>query len=459
MKARTGSSPSSLFAFRCIGTTACAIVLAGSLAGAGIAAPLAQAEGTGASSVEGEATPVTPADGVTQPDQGENSTADTSTSPEPDSAANPSTSQAAPQEDVARDAQQAVPNQIPAPVVDEAAAARALAELPALMNKLESASSEYDRAYAEYQSAADALARAEQTISADQEAIARAQKALDAAQSELDSEESGSIWDIVCGTTSVEKAETHDYFLNIIIEDRTSFIQTKQQELDEKNQAHQGLSDEADTKKAAFEDALSQANKAAFAVEKSACALPRTGNKLRNSAQSAVSSWYGKVNKLSCIDSKVVFGTGADFSLDKDAFVAKWGAAIDSFFAQYDGRSGVSSPLKGHGDAIAAQAYEQKVDPRLCAAVSVVESSAGVYCIKPHNAWGWGAADNNPYAGAASWTSWDGAIESWHKGLVGSKTGMASAGSVSRLGGIYCSSWDWPSKVIDEMQRIADLAE
>ena len=192
MKARTGSSPSSLFAFRCIGTTACAIVLAGSLAGAGIAAPLAQAEGTGASSVEGEATPVTPADGVTQPDQGENSTVDTSTSPEPDSAANPSSSQAAPQEDVARDAQQAVPNQTPAPVVDEAAA-RALAELPALMNKLESASSEYDRAYAEYQSAADALARAEQTISADQEAIARAQKALDAAQSELDSEEGGSI--------------------------------------------------------------------------------------------------------------------------------------------------------------------------------------------------------------------------------------------------------------------------
>lgn len=459
MKARTGSSPSSLFAFRRIGTTACAIVLAGSLAGAGIAAPLAQAEGTGASSVEGEATPITPANGVTQPDQGENSTVDTNTSPEPDSAANPSTSQATPQEDVARDAQQAVPNQTPAPVVDEAAAARALAELPALMNKLESASSEYDRAYAEYQSAADALARAEQTISADQEAIARAQKALDAAQSELDSEEGGSIWDIVCGTASVEKAETHDYFLNIIVEDRTSFIQTKQQELDEKNQAHQGLSDDADTKKAAFEDALSQANKAAFAVEKSACALPRTGNKLRNSAQSAVSSWYGKVNKLSCIDSKVVFGTGADFSLDKDAFVAKWGAAIDSFFAQYDGRSGVSSPLKGHGNAIAAQAYEQKVDPRLCAAVSVVESSAGVYCIKPHNAWGWGAADSNPYAGAASWTSWDGAIESWYKGLVGSKTGMASAGSVSRLGGIYCSSWDWPSKVIDEMQRITDLAE
>ena len=54
------------------------------------------------------------------------------------------------------------------------------------MNKLESASSEYDRAYAEYQSAADALARAEQTISADQEAIARAQKALDAALAQID---------------------------------------------------------------------------------------------------------------------------------------------------------------------------------------------------------------------------------------------------------------------------------
>lgn len=459
MKARTDTSTSSLITFKRIGTTACAVVLAGSLAGAGIAAPLAQAEGTGASTVESEATPVTPADGVTQPDQSENSATDTSTAPEPDSAANSSTLQATPQEDVARDAQQAVPNQTPAPVVDEAAAARALAELPSLMNKLERASKDYDRAYAEYQAATEALTSAEQTISADQEAIARAQKTLDAARSELGSEGTITIWDILRGTTSVEKAETHDYLLNVIIEDRTSFIQEKQQELDERNQARQGLSDDADAKKAAFNDALSQTNKAAFAVEKSACALPRTGNKLRASAQSATSAWYDKVNKLSGIDSKLVFGTGADFSLDKDAFVAKWGAAIDSFFTQYDGRSGVSSPLKGCGKEMAEQAYEQKVDPRLCAAVSVVESSAGVYCIKPHNAWGWGAADSNPYAGAASWTSWDGAIESWHKGLVGSKTGMASAGSVSRLGGIYCSSWDWPSKVIDEMQRITDLAE
>ncbi len=459
MKARTGTSTSSLITFKRIGTTACAVVLAGSLAGAGIAAPLAQAEGTGASTVESEATPVTPADGVTQPDQSENSATDTSTAPEPDSAANSSTSQATPQEDVARDAQQAVPNQTPAPVVDEAAAARALAELPSLMNKLERASKDYDRAYAEYQAATEALTSAEQTISADQEAIARAQKTLDAARSELGSEGTITIWDILRGTTSVEKAETHDYLLNVIIEDRTSFIQEKQQELDERNQARQGLSDDADAKKAAFNDALSQTNKAAFAVEKSACALPRTGNKLRASAQSATSAWYDKVNKLSGIDSKLVFGTGADFSLDKDAFVAKWGAAIDSFFAQYDGRSGVSPPLKGCGKEMAEQAYEQKVDPRLCAAVSVVESSAGVYCIKPHNAWGWGAADSNPYAGAASWKSWASAIESWHKGLTGSRTGMATAGSVSRLGGIYCSSWDWPSKVVDEMQRISDLAE
>lgn len=459
MKARTGTSTSSLITFKRIGTTACAVVLAGSLAGTGIAAPLAQAEGTGASTVESEATPVTPADGVMQPDQSENSATDTSTAPEPDSAANSSTSQATPQEDVARDAQQAVPNQTPAPVVDEAAAARALAELPSLMNKLERASKDYDRAYAEYQAATEALTSAEQTISADQEAIARAQKTLDAARSELGSEGTITIWDILRGTTSVEKAETHDYLLNVIIEDRTSFIQEKQQELDERNQAHQGLSDDADAKKAAFNDALSQTNKAAFAVEKSACALPRAGSKLRTSAQSATSAWYDKVNKLSGIDSKLVFGTGADFSLDKDAFVAKWGAVIDSFFAQYDGRSGVSSPLKGCGKEMAEQAYEQKVDPRLCAAVSVVESSAGVYCIKPHNAWGWGAADSNPYAGAASWKSWASASESWHKGLTGSRTGMATAGSVSRLGGIYCSSWDWPSKVVDEMQRISDLAE
>lgn len=460
MKARTDTgTPTSTI--KRIGATACAVVLAGSLAGTGVAVPLAQAASTGvsAASAENEASTGTPAEEGTQPDRGEQPAADAGATAESGSAGSSSTSQAVPQDDVARDAQQAVPNQTPAPVVDEAAAARARAELPSLMNRLESASKDYDRAYAEYQAATEALTSAEQTISADQEAIARAQKTLDAARSELGSEGTITIWDILRGTTSVEKAETHDYLLNVIIEDRTSFIQEKQQELDERNQAHQGLSDDAYAKKAAFNDALSQTNKAAFAVEKSACALPRAGSKLRASAQSATSAWYDKVNKLSGIDSKLVFGTGADFSLDKDAFVAKWGAAIDSFFAQYDGRSGVSSPLKGCGKEMAEQAYEQKVDPRLCAAVSVVESSAGVYCIKPHNAWGWGAADSNPYAGAASWKSWASAIESWHKGLTGSRTGMATAGSVSRLGGIYCSSWDWPSKVVDEMQRISDLAE
>ncbi|MGN0059896.1 MAG: hypothetical protein ACI362_05335, partial [Coriobacteriales bacterium] len=181
-----------------------------------------------------------PAEEGARPDQGAQPAADADTTAESGSAASSSTSQAVPQDDVARDAQQAVPNQTPAPVVDEAAAARARAELPSLMNKLESASKDYDRAYDEYQAATEALTSTEQTISADQEAIARAQKTLDAAQSELGSEGTVTIWDILRGTTSVEKAETHDYLLNVIIEDRTSFIQEKQQELDEKNQSNQG---------------------------------------------------------------------------------------------------------------------------------------------------------------------------------------------------------------------------
>lgn len=461
MKARTSTNTSVNITLKRFGTGVCAAVLAGSLVGTGIAAPLAQATGADASvpAAGSEESASAPAEETLQANQADQAAADAGTTTEPDAPADASAAQAAPQTDVASAAQQAVPNQTPAPVVDEAAAARAEADLPSLMGKLEAASKDYDRAYAEYQAATEALASTEQKISADQEAIARAKKALDAAQSELGSAGTITIWDILRGTTSVEKAETHDYLLNVVIEDRASFIQAKQQELDEKSQSHQGLSDDVEAKKTAFNDALSQANKAAFAVEKSACALPRTGNKLRTSAQSATNSWYDKVNKLSGVESKLVFGTGADFSLDKDAFVAKWGTAIDSFFAQYEGRAGASSPLKGCGAEIAAQAYDQKVDPRLCAAVSVVESSAGVYCIKPHNAWGWGAADSNPYAGAASWGSWASAIKSWHKGLTGSKTGMATAGSVSRLGGIYCSSWDWPSKVVDEMQRISDLTE
>lgn len=115
-------------------------------------------------------------------------------------------------------------------------------------------------------------------------------------------------------------------------------------------------------------------------------------------------------------------------------------------------------PLQGHGREMAASAYRHKVDPRLCAAIGVAESGGGQSCIRPYNAWGWGAADSDPYGLAAEWSSFTEAIEAWHEGMVTSTSGLASAKTVSDLGGIYCSSPVWSVTVIEEMGRISEYA-
>ena len=163
-----------------------------------------------------------------------------------------------------------------------------------------------------------------------------------------------------------------------------------------------------------------------------------------------VGDWYACVDDAPEAQGAISYGEGADFALDEDDFVAKWGQANDRFFG--------SGPLAGYGETIAKAAYEYKVDPRLCAAVSIIESSGGVYCIRPHNAWGWGAADSNPYALASEWGSWKEAIEAWHKGMATSSTGLANAATLDELGSIYCSTAHWSADVATEMEQISEIA-
>ena len=174
----------------------------------------------------------------------------------------------------------------------------------------------------------------------------------------------------------------------------------------------------------------------------------------RSSSREALASWYDQVDDISNVESSLIFGTGVDFALAEEDFVGKWGNAIDAFYEQFGSEAGFTPPLAGQGKTMAKYAYEYKVDPRLCAAVSIIESSGGKHCIKAHNAWGWGAADSDPYGGAASWGSWDEAIREWHKGMTESNTGLATAGSVSELGEIYCSSAHWAKGVSEQFEKI-----
>ena len=92
---------------------------------------------------------------------------------------------------------------------------------------------------------------------------------------------------------------------------------------------------------------------------------------------------------------------GADWSTDKETFVNAWSGRIDNYLA--------GSPLAGQGRVFAEAAWDYGVDPRWSPAISNTESSKGLYCFRPYNAWGWGNI---------SWGSWDEAIRAHVRGLA-----------------------------------------
>ena len=77
--------------------------------------------------------------------------------------------------------------------------------------------------------------------------------------------------------------------------------------------------------------------------------------------------------------------SGADWSQSKEEFVAEWAPRLDAYLQ--------GSPLYGQGENFAKSAWKYCIDPRWSAAISCTESSRGSICIRPHNAWGWGAAE------------------------------------------------------------------
>lgn len=133
----------------------------------------------------------------------------------------------------------------------------------------------------------------------------------------------------------------------------------------------------------------------------------------------------------------------ADWYADRDEFIAEWSARIDAYLA--------GSPLEGQGVNFAASAWKWGVDPRWSPAISNTESSKGAYCIRPHNAWGWGAADSDPYGLASQWDSWEEAIDAHVAGLA---RGYGYTISISKAQK-YCSSWSsWYNNTLAQMAMI-----
>lgn len=125
----------------------------------------------------------------------------------------------------------------------------------------------------------------------------------------------------------------------------------------------------------------------------------------------------------------------APVASERDAFVAQWAPRIDAYLAGY--------PLGGHGKTFAEAAWDYGVDPRWSPAISCIESTKGLYCFKPHNAWGWGSSN---------WGDWDSAIRAHVSGLSDGY-GYSLTPSAAKK---YCPpTWqDWYSSVGSEMNKI-----
>ena len=135
---------------------------------------------------------------------------------------------------------------------------------------------------------------------------------------------------------------------------------------------------------------------------------------------------------------------GADWTADRDEFIAEWSERLDKYLA--------GSALEGQGKNFAASAWKYCIDPRWSAAISNTESGKGAVCIRAHNAWGWGAADSDPYNLAVEWGSWEEAIDAHAKGLA-----KGYGYTISMNGAkMYCPiTWQsWYNKTLAEMARI-----
>lgn len=150
----------------------------------------------------------------------------------------------------------------------------------------------------------------------------------------------------------------------------------------------------------------------------------------------------GQANAIAQGGSSAVID-GADWYMTEDEFVAEWAPRIDAYLA--------GSPMEGTGETFALMSFRYCVDPRWSPAIANTESGKGQKCIRPYNAWGWGAADSNPYKLASEWGSWEEAIEAHISGLANGY-GYTISKSAAKS---YCSTPDsWYDNTLSEMALI-----
>ena len=211
-------------------------------------------------------------------------------------------------------------------------------------------------------------------------------------------------------------------------------LASEQAQAEEERQAAQSALTEAQNQRAAAQaqaEAQRQAEAdaiAAAAAAEEAIAMAEVPADANTGSNAADGDSDSTINK-------VVSSDQANWNTDKATFVAEWGARINAYLG--------SSPLGGYGEVFAEAAWEYGVDPRWSPAISLVESSKGLYCFLPHNAWGWGSS---------SWDSWEEAIFDHVRGLSRGYGYTISIANAQK----YCPpNWQhWYNTCVSQMEMI-----
>lgn len=163
-------------------------------------------------------------------------------------------------------------------------------------------------------------------------------------------------------------------------------------------------------------------------------AAQEESDKAKDALESARKAAQAKAGQT---DSSTVSASldSVNWSQDKESFVAEWAPRLDAYLGK--------APLGGYGKVMASAAYDYGVDPRACAAISLVESSKGAVCFRPHNAWGWGGS---------GWSTWEEAIYAWTSGFAKGYGKTVTIEAARK----YCppTYTSWYSKATREMAKI-----
>lgn len=126
---------------------------------------------------------------------------------------------------------------------------------------------------------------------------------------------------------------------------------------------------------------------------------------------------------------------GANWDSGYESFINTWTPRIDAYLA--------GSPMAGTGRLFADAAWRYGVDPRWSPAIATIESSRGLYCFAPYNAWGWGSS---------GFSSWEEAIDVHVRGLARGYGYTLTPEAAQK----YCPpTWqDWYNKCAAQMALI-----